>query len=140
MKQIKYLPYALLAILIVAFVIREMFHSKYSMKEALKLQSEQNRSNYLYKQLHESKDKEALFITERDQAHNLAGLYKRDIERLESFIEQYKAKLKQYEKLDRYNINRLTDAQLDSCLRARFPQPDSVVFSGEKAGGIKPQK
>ena len=138
MKLSKYLPYALLAIVIVIFIVREMFHSKYNMKEALKLQSERNKSAYAAKQIQESKQMQLQYIQERDQAEGLATVLHQDVQRLNLFISDYKAKLRIYENQDSYNINRLTDMQLDSMLRARFPQPDSVVFSGEKAGGVQP--
>ena len=130
----------IIAVLVIVIIAREMFHSEYSTKEALKLQSEQNKTAYALKQIHDSKNMAAKYLQERAQADYLAGLYKRDIDRLESFILDYKAKLKQYEKQDRYNINRLTDSQLDSLLRARFQQPDSLVFFSEKTGGVRAKK
>jgi len=53
MKLTKYLPYGLLAVVIVIFKAREMFHSKckHNMNEALKLQSEQNRLNTNVRQI-----------------------------------------------------------------------------------------
>jgi len=139
MKTItKYFPYIILIGVIAILIIRDVSRSELTQKQALQIQSERNKSAWASNQIQESKAKELQYITERDHAHDLAGLYKRDIERLESFIKDYKAKLKVYEKQDRININRLSDAQLDSLLFARFPQPDSVVFSSKETGGIKP--
>jgi len=123
----KYL-YLIIAALVVIFIIREVFNSSLSTKAQLKLQSEQNKSNWAVKQIQDSKIKEAELRTELEQAYILLELGRKDAAGKESRLKELKIKIKEYEAKDIETISNFRSSQLDSAFRKRYPRPDSVYF------------